>query len=572
MFKRMVLGLCLALLPSVAWAQSQENYLPGKSQLYFRFDGMKMHQATYDKTAVGKMMQGETGKFLNELWKWAYEQGQNAAQNEPKIGPLLKDFTKLIGTMYDNGLVFGVEAGSVNPPTVQAVLVFPKGAGESGTLIPLIQRIAEETKAEVKNTKVGNRFINTTRVEFLQIGWWAQGADAILFLGTTDPVAYAKDIDAKKTGVATHPLYQRVAGFKEFPTVTRGFFDLGSVLGVASEVHPAAAKIIDELGIKGLKNITFASGFDGPAERSVVDADMSGPRRGLLSLASQKKISLKDLPVLPDDVKGFSASSITINKSYDVLTGTIDGVVRIFAPDKADDLKQAIKDVEGAVGVDIGKDLFGSFGDVIVTYNSPTDGILGTGAVVAMQAKDSKKIIGSIEKLVKAIPNNPGGEVVLKRKPYHGGEIIQVMLVGQANSHIATFGIYKNWFVYAQFPQPIKGFILRQEGELPAWKADEALTKALAQFPNEFTSIAVSDPRPTVRTVLAATPFVLNLANTFGGLGGQFGILPGFRPFDLEHIPHAQEATRHLFPNVTISTDDGKRIRSETRGSLLLPF
>jgi hypothetical protein len=276
--------------------------------------------------------------------------------------------------------------------------------------------------------------------------------------------------------------------------------------------------------------------------------------------------------VLPDDLSGFSASSITLNKSYDVLTGIVDGVIRVFDANKADDIKEGIKAFEGAVGVDINKELFGSFGDLIVTYNSPSDGILGTGAVVAIQAKDGKKIIASIEKLVKAIPNNPGGEVVLKRKPYHGGEIIQVQLVGMANSHLATFGLYKGWFVYANFPQPIKGFILRQEGELPAWKADAELTKALAQFPSEFTSIQVSDPRPTVRTVLAATPFVLNLANTFGGLGGQFGILPGFRPFDLEHIPHAGEATRHLFPNVTISTDNGKRIRSETRGSLLLPF
>lgn len=572
MFKRMVLALCLAMLPGVAWAQTQENYLPSKSQLYFRFDGMKMHQATYDQTAVGKMMQGETGKFLNELWKWANEQAQNAAQNEPKIGPLLKDFTKLVGNMYDNGLVLGFEAGSVNPPSVQAVLVFPKGAGESGTLIPLIQKIAEETKAEVKNTKVGNRFVNTTQIEFLQIGWWAQGADAILFLGTTDPVVYAKAIDGKTTGVAKHPLYQRVTGFKEFPTVMRGYFDLGGILNVAGQAHPAAGQIIDELGIKGIKDITFASGFDGPAKRSVVDVEMPGPRKGLLSLASQRKISLKDLPVLPDDLSRFSASSITLNKSYEVLTGVVDGVDRAFAPDKAHEIKEVIKAFEGATGVDISKDLFAGFGDLIVTYNSPSDGILGTGPVVAIQAKDGKKIIASIEKLIKAIPNNPGGELVLKRKPYHGGEIIQVQLVGQANSHLATFGLYKGWFVYANFPQPIKGFILRQEGELPAWKADAALTKALAQFPSEFTSIQVSDPRPTVRTVLAAAPFVLNLANTFGGLGGQFGILPGFRPFDLDHIPHAQEATRHLFPNVTISTDNGKRIRSEMRGSLLLPF
>jgi len=37
-------------------------------------------------------------------------------------------------------------------------------------------------------------------------------------------------------------------------------------------------------------------------------------------------------------------------------------------------------------------------------------------------------------------------------------------------------------------------------------------------------------------------------------------------------IPHARMATNHLFPNITVTTDDGKKIRSETRASLALPF
>src|SRR5262245_40046213 len=202
MCKRIVLGLVFALLPTVAWAQP-EKYLPSKSQIYFHYDGMKMHRAAFEKTALGKTMQGETGKFLEELWKYAQEQILNVAQNEPKVGPLLKDFGKLVFSMHENGLAFGIQAQSIVPPDVQAVLVFPKAAGESGTLMPLIQKIAEETKADVKSTKVGKRFVNTVRVEFLQIGWWAQADDAVLFLGTTDPVAFAKDIDGSKTGLAS---------------------------------------------------------------------------------------------------------------------------------------------------------------------------------------------------------------------------------------------------------------------------------------------------------------------------------------------------------------------------------
>jgi hypothetical protein len=290
-------------------------------------------------------------------------------------------------------------------------------------------------------------------------------------------------------------------------------------------------------------------------------------------LTSSKKISLKDIPVLPNDITGFSASSISLNKTYDVLANVVDNIARIFDPNLADNIKEQIKAFEGAVGVDIGKDIFESFGEVMVSYSSPSDGILGTGAVVAVKLKDGKKLTKAIEGLAKAIPANPAGQLEIIKKPYRSGEIMQLRLVGgQTNSHIATIGTYKGWFLYSAYPQPIKGFIMRQEGDLPAWKADESLTKALAQFPKEFTSIKVSDPRPTVQTVISVLPTVMNLANTFGGVGAQFGVLQGFKAFDLDVIPHAQEATRHLFPNVTITTDDGKRVRSETRASLGLPF
>ena len=569
MLKRMVLGLLFALLPSVACAQTvAENYLPTKSQIYFRWDGFDKHKDAFSKSAVGKMMQGETGKFLEELWQYIYENGQTAAQNEPKVGPLLKDLSKVIISMHKNGLVLGIEVDKILPPNVQGVLVFPDGAGESGTLLPLIQKIAEETKANVKTTKVGNRFVNVIDVEMVKLGWWAQGSDAVVFLGTNDPVAYARDIDAKKTGITKLQLYQKLVNFREFESVSRGYFDMTSVLKVVEEIAPPAAKIVDELGLKSLKNIQFQSGFDGLAERSVVEADITSPRTGLLSLAGQKKISLKDLPVMPDDLRSFSASSANLSKSFDVISSLIIGVLSVAAPDQVDNVKDAIKAFEGAVGVDISKDLFENFGDVIVTYNSPSDGFFGTGALVAIQIKDGKKLTATLEKLVKAIPATPGGEVTLKKKAYHGGDILQLTMNGpQFNSHLATVGIYKNWFIYAQYPQPIKGFILRQEGVLPAWAPDESLTKVLKQFPSEFNAIQVSDPRPIVKTVLSITPFVMNIINTVGPFG-----VPGYRPFDLDLIPHAGEATRFLFPNVTVSTDDGKRVRSESRGSLLLPF
>jgi len=47
--------------------------------------------------------------------------------------------------------------------------------------------------------------------------------------------------------------------------------------------------------------------------------------------------------------------------------------------------------------------------------------------------------------------------------------------------------------------------------------------------------------------------------------------LPDFK-FAVGSLPNAQDATHHLFPNVSVVSDDGKTLRSETRASLALPL
>lgn len=65
-----------------------------------------------------------------------------------------------------------------------------------------------------------------------------------------------------------------------------------------------------------------------------------------------------------------------------------------------------------------------------------------------------------------------------------------------------------------------------------------------------------------VEGALAAAPGLISIANGF------VSFLPDVAPFDVSIIPHAQLATRHLFPSVSYSIDDGRRIRSDSRSSL----
>jgi hypothetical protein len=127
---------------------------------------------------------------------------------------------------------------------------------------------------------------------------------------------------------------------------------------------------------------------------------------------------------------------------------------------------------------------------------------------------------------------------------------------------LPTYALVGDWLVVSFYPQPVHGFILRSKGELPAWKADEAVERSLGKMPKEFTSISVSDPRPSVKQVFALAPLVGSAIRSFS---------PESK-FDPSLIPNGHEACKHLFPNVSVTADDGKTTRIHTRASLSLPF
>jgi hypothetical protein len=185
----------------------------------------------------------------------------------------------------------------------------------------------------------------------------------------------------------------------------------------------------------------------------------------------------------------------------------------------------------------------------------------------AFQVKDGKKVIDALQRMTRAAGFIPGLELAWKTRAYKGGQIQELYFkYNEVSSLIGSFGLYKNWFLYSQFPQPIKGFIMRSNGELPAWQPEVKLAKMLEQFPSEYTAISISDPRPTIEGLLGLAPFLFNVANS-----ALTNLLPGTPAFDISLIPYGPEVTLHLFPNVSVTTDNGRIVRSETRASLTFP-
>src|SRR5947209_1692662 len=69
MWRRIGMVALLLAAPAAARAQeAPEDLLPAGTQVYLRWDGIAAHQAAYDKSALGKILRGDAGKFVASVF------------------------------------------------------------------------------------------------------------------------------------------------------------------------------------------------------------------------------------------------------------------------------------------------------------------------------------------------------------------------------------------------------------------------------------------------------------------------------------------------------------------------
>ena len=55
------LAILLFLAPAARAQDAPEQLLPAGTQVYFRWDGLDAHRQAYARTALGRIMEGDTG-------------------------------------------------------------------------------------------------------------------------------------------------------------------------------------------------------------------------------------------------------------------------------------------------------------------------------------------------------------------------------------------------------------------------------------------------------------------------------------------------------------------------------
>lgn len=557
MLRRVVSWALLILLPDFAAAQGVgAKYVPSKSQIFFEWDGFDSQREAFKKTGWGQTMEGETGIFLKEIYKYGREAlDALAGQLDPQIVGIANDSLDSLEVLFHKGFAIGGEFEGFTPPKGTLVVVLPKGAAGKAPVMNLARRLCDIAGAQPAEIKVGTRALFGFDWQVVQFGWWREGEDVLLTLGTDGPDAYAKRIDAKQTGLSAHPLYKLVSKDAGFPVWARGYIDGEALVKLGSEIAPQAKQLMNDLGLGGLKHATIIEGLDGKYQRSIIEVEMPKPRKGLLAMAPEKPLSLSELPPLPADFNHFSASSINVGKIYDSIVDSVDAGVRIFTGQEGA-VREGIKAIEPFVGLNISEDVFGCFGEMMVDYSSPSDGGFLFGGVTLFKLKDEKKLSASLDKLVNIVPQLPGMEV--KRRKFQGASLFEIHTNSPGNFTLPTVGIYKGWLVYGAYPQQVRGHIMRVNGELPTWKPDAKFNELIKGLPKDYTSISYTDTSGVVETLIGLLPPLVTAGNGFTGM-------VNLKPFDAGLIPHPKVAGKHLFPIISVTSDNGATIRTEIR-------
>jgi hypothetical protein len=419
----------------------------------------------------------------------------------------------------------------------------------------------------------------------LTFAGWTEANHFVFTVANVATDRVVRKIKDAGAGVTANPLFKKLGTFKDFAVVTRGYVDVASTVSTWNSVlkafEPELWAIADASGLTGIKSACFWDGFEGEESRGVIEIEFAGKRKGLARMFQPQLskngvdrpaiLKMDDLPPLPADLTRFLAARLDPGSVYEVgsliymtLLGGLDPAIndekKLPAAERLQKRREAIaQEVDGALGFKIA-DLFATLGDKVVTYHASSDGLPLSGQVLAISVKDVRGLKRYLDLIGKKIESGSGKDVSIRKRDCLGIEVRE-FVVKERSPVTVSYAICDGWLVIGLQPQPVRGFIHRVKGNLPTWKPDERTAKTLAQLPADRCVLQVADPRATLQWFLGAGPILTSV------LGREFaGII------EAGIIPHAGEASKHLFPNVMWCKDDGKTMRWESRDSLWLPL
>lgn len=610
-------------------ADAPEKLLPPTTQLYVRWDGITAHNDAYKKSIWGGVMAGPTGDNIRVLIAKVPKllgatvladpllDGKPPAELKANLADL-KSAEKLIELIADKGVIVAAEVREPAPtikgigkafgglvtgklpgadaimPDAQVIVMVPDAGDKAEVFYGTLRLLLKKADAKVTAFEAGGRkgFQLDIPAEGplpLNVAWWVEGKHFVFYAGTRKPAVVIAEMSANvaKGGVTGHPLFQRCLKTGEFESITRGFVDTEKVINLAKNLAgpfvPGLKERLDSTGVAGLKAVVFSSGFDGKESRALYEFDVPGERKGIAkALKGGTPLGLNDLPPMPPDVSRFSALRLDPAATYDAGLSVVDLLTMNQEFGVEDDAKKKgqaaviqarkeylMRETDKFLGISVADDLLPHLGDKLVIFQSPTEGVQVFGTVICVSVKDAAKVKAATDRIQGALEQIANSPIKVRKKMLKGVEYREFYARG-FGIITPTYAIVGDWLVVSGHPQAVQGVILRSKGDLEKWKPDADTAKRLAKMPADGCGLQFNNPKSTVGNLCTIGPLVLSAF----GLRGAFNEPneTDFDPIDVGLVPNAHELNKHLFPNLTVTRDDGKTIRIEVNESFSLPL
>jgi hypothetical protein len=603
-----------------------EKLLPITTQFYLRWDGIAAHRAAYKNSIWGGIMAGPTGDSVRALLARGPKLLGSSVLAEPLLDGKppaelkanladLKAVERIAELVAGKGVILAAEVREPAPtikgigqtlggliggkmpgpealiPDAQVLVIVPDVGDKADILFGTLRLLMKKTEEKPEPFEAGGR--KGFRVQQqgggpipLNLAWWLDGTHFVLYGGTRKPADVIAEMtaNAAKGGVTAHPLYQRCLKTGSFESVTRGFVDTEKAINLAKSLGgpfvPGLKERLDGTGLGGVKAVVFASGFDGKESRALYELDAPGERRGLTRvLKGGVPLGLSDLPPLPPDVSRFSALRLDPAAAYDAGLGLSELLTMgdEYGVEEGDGKKNSAESIElrkeylareadKFLGISVTKDLLPHLGDKLVLFQSPSEGFQVFGQVVCVSVKDADKVKTALDRIQRGIEAAVKGPIKVRRRVLKGVEYREFYASG-FGIVTPTYAIVDGWLVFAAHPQVVQGMILRARGVLPKWKPDDATARRLAKMPADGCGLQFCDPRSTASNLCMLGPLLPGLLNLESSDDET-----DFDPVDAGVVPNAHELCSHLFPNLTVTRDDGKTIRIDVNESFSLPL
>ncbi len=480
-------------------------------------------------------------------------------------------------------------------PDAQVIVIVPGAADKAdvlnGSLRLLMKKGDYKVEPFAADGRKGYRLVPPKENPYpvqLHAAWWIEGKHFVFYVGTRQPEVVRDEMAANvaKGGVTAHPLYQRCLKTGDFTTITRGYVDAAKVVSLAKTLAgpfvPGLKERVDAIGLGGLKAVVFTSGFDGKESRALYEFDMPGERQGFAKALKNTPIGLNDLPPMPPDVSRFSALRLDPSATYDAGLGLVElltmqqefgveedaakkGPAALIAVRK----EYMARETDKFLGISVKDDLLPHLGDKLVVFQSPSEGLSVFGTVICVSCKDPAKVKAALDRVQRALEAVANSPVKVRKKVVKGVEIREFYSRG-FGFITPSYAVVGDWVVMAGHPQAVTGVVLRTKGDLEKWAPDAETAKRLAKMPADGCGLQFCNPKSTAQNLCCVGPLFLGTL----GLRNQFNenTDTDYDPIDVGLVPNAHELSRHLFPNLTITRDDGKTIRVEVNESFSLPL